>query len=76
MMMYWGVFVQVILVLGILMYAWKNWNMLKREQKPLDILDEQIAKDKIHEKEYEEQKRMNNSKNKYYEILFQHNPKG
>lgn len=42
----------------------------------MDILDEHIARGEIYEEEYEEQKRMINSKNKYYEILFQHNPRG
>ncbi|MCJ7468345.1 MAG: SHOCT domain-containing protein [Maribacter sp.] len=33
-----------------------------------------FAKGEISEEEYDEQKRLINSKNKYDEILFQHNP--
>ncbi|MCK0191942.1 SHOCT domain-containing protein [Arenibacter sp. F20364] len=63
MMMYGWVIVLVVLVLGIWMYVGKNGNTLKRKQKPMDILDERFAKGQISKEEYEEQKRMLNSKN-------------
>ena len=62
-MMYWWVIVLVVLVLGISMYAGKNGNVLRRKQKPMDILDERFAKGEISKEEYEEQKRIINSKN-------------
>ncbi|MCM4151966.1 hypothetical protein DHD05_10220 [Arenibacter sp. N53] len=63
MMMYGWVIVLAVLVLGIWMYVGKNGNTLKRKQKPMDILDERFAKGQISKEEYEEQKRMLNSKN-------------
>ncbi|MBD1260696.1 SHOCT domain-containing protein [Maribacter polysiphoniae] len=63
MMMYWWVIVLVVLVLGISMYAGKNGNVLRRKQKPMDILDERFAKGEVSKEEYEEQKRIINSKN-------------
>tara|TARA_R110002049_G_scaffold116099_1_gene268412 strand:+ start:12462 stop:12653 length:192 start_codon:yes stop_codon:yes gene_type:complete len=63
MMMYWWVIVLVVLVLGIWIYAGKNGNMLKRKQNATDILDERFAKGELSKEEYEEQKRIINSKN-------------
>ena len=62
-MMYWWVIVLVVLVLGIWIYAGKNGNMLKRKQNATDILDERFAKGELSKEEYEEQKRIINSKN-------------
>jgi putative membrane protein len=56
------------------MYPGKNG--YKQKKSPEDILGNRFAKGEISEKENEEQKRLINSKNKYDEILFQHNPKG
>ena len=62
MMMYWWVIVLVVLFLGIWIYTGKNGCMLKRKQNPMDILDERFVKGEISKEEYEESKKIINSK--------------
>ncbi len=48
--------------LGIILYAGKNGNKILKKESPLDILKKRYANGNISKEEYEEQKRIINSK--------------
>jgi putative membrane protein len=63
MMMWWWILIPVVLVLGLFLYNGRNrQNTVKRENS-IGILDNPFAKGEISKEEYEEQKRMLNTKN-------------
>ncbi|MDE3741068.1 SHOCT domain-containing protein [Maribacter polysaccharolyticus] len=63
MMMYWWVIVLAVIALVIFYYMGKNGNNKRNRETPIDILDYRFARGEITKEEYEEQKRIINSKN-------------
>lgn len=51
-----------VIVLGILLYASKNGNTFLKKESPEEILDRRYANGEITKEEYEEKKRVINSK--------------
>ena len=62
MMMYWWVVILAVIVFGISIYIGKNGNKGRMRETPKDILDSRFAKGQISKEEYEEQKRIINTK--------------
>ena len=62
-MMYSWIIILVIIVIGIFIYAGKNKSYAGKKENPNDILDRRYANGEISQKEYEDQKRIINSKN-------------
>ena len=60
--MYAWIIVLVVIVLGILLYTKKNKNKTLKRETPLEILNRRYAMGEIKKEEYEEQKRIINSK--------------
>ncbi len=63
MMMLWWILIPVVLVLGIFLYNGRNKKNTNKRENPMDILDNRFASGEISKEEYEEQKRMLNTKN-------------
>lgn len=63
-MMYTWIIVLGVIVLGILLYANKNGSKILKRESPEEILDRRYASGEITKEEYEESKRVINSKNK------------
>ncbi|MBK5214447.1 MAG: SHOCT domain-containing protein [Flavobacteriaceae bacterium] len=63
MMMWWWILIPVVLVLLVFQYKGRNRKNTVKKENPMDILDNRFAKGEISKEEYEEQKRMLNSKN-------------
>ena len=63
MMMWWWIVIPVVFVLGLFLYNGRNSQNTVTRENPMDILDNRFAKGDISKDEYEEQKRMLNSKN-------------
>jgi putative membrane protein len=63
MMMWWWILIPVVLVLGVFLYNGRNIQNTEKKENPMDILDNRFAKGEISKEEYEEQKRMLNTKN-------------
>ena len=61
-MMYAWIIVLVVIVLGILLYTKKNKSKTLKRETPLEILNRRYAMGEIKKEEYEEQKRIINSK--------------
>jgi len=61
-MMYTWIFVLGVIVLGIILYANKNGRKILNRESPEEILDRRYANDEITKEEYEERKRIINSK--------------
>lgn len=61
-MMYTWIIVLGVIVLGILLYASKNGNKILKRESPEEILDRRYANGEISKEEYEERKRVINSK--------------
>jgi len=61
-MMYTWIFVLGVIVLGIILYANKNGRKILNRESPKEILDRRYANDEITKEEYEERKRIINSK--------------
>ena len=61
-MMYTWIIVLGVIVLGILLYANKNGSKILKRESPEDILDRRYASGEITKEEYEESKRVINSK--------------
>lgn len=62
-MMYTWIIVLGIIVLGIILYVGKNGSKILKRESPLGILDRRFVNGEISKEEYEERKRMINSKN-------------
>jgi len=62
-MMYTWIIVLGVIVLGVFLYAGKNGSKILKWETPLEILNRRYAKGEITKEEYEEQKRIINSKN-------------
>ena len=60
--MYTWIIVLGVIVLGILLYANKNGSKILKRESPEDILDRRYASGEITKEEYEESKRVINSK--------------
>jgi putative membrane protein len=63
MMMWLWILIPIVLVLAVFLYNKPNGQNSMKNEKPMDILDSRFAKGEIAKEEYEEQKRMLNSKN-------------
>ena len=63
MMIWWWILIPVVLILGVFLYNGRNRQNSVRNENPMDILDNRFAKGEISKEEYEEQKRMLNTKN-------------
>jgi putative membrane protein len=63
MMMWWWIWIPFVLVLAVYLYNKRKGQNTVKNEKPMDILDSRFAKGEIAKEEYEEQKRMLNSKN-------------
>ncbi|TYB71857.1 SHOCT domain-containing protein [Bizionia saleffrena] len=63
MMMWWWILIPVVLVLGLFLYNGRNRQNTVKRENPMGILDNRFAKGEISKEEYEEQKRMLNTKN-------------
>ena len=61
-MMYTWIIVLGVLVLGMILYAGKNRRKTLKNQSPLEILDRRYLNGEISKEEYEDRKRMINSK--------------
>lgn len=61
--MYTWLIVLGIIVLGIFLYAGKNGSKILKRETPLEILNRRYANGEITKEEYQEQKRIINSKN-------------
>ena len=61
-MMYTWIIVLGVIVLGILLYANKNGSKILKRESPEEILDRRYASGEISKEEYEESKRVINSK--------------
>lgn len=63
MMMWWWILIPIVLVLVVFQYKERNKQNTVKKEDPKDILDNRLAKGEISKEEYEEQKRILNSKN-------------
>ncbi len=63
MMMLWWILIPVVLVFGIFLYNGRNKQNTDKRENPMDILDNRFASGEISKEEYEEQKRILNTKN-------------
>jgi len=63
MMMLWWILIPVVLVFGIFLYNGRNKQNTDKRENPMHILDNRFASGEISKEEYEEQKRMLNTKN-------------
>ena len=63
MMMLWWILIPVVLVSGIFLYNGRNNQNTHKRENPMHILDNRFASGEISKEEYEEQKRMLNTKN-------------
>ncbi|HZH72505.1 SHOCT domain-containing protein [Aequorivita vitellina] len=63
MMMWWWIVIPIVLVFVVFQYKGRNRQNIVKRENPMDILDNRFAKGEISKEEYEEQKRMLNSKN-------------
>ncbi|WP_445735924.1 SHOCT domain-containing protein [Mariniflexile sp.] len=61
-MMFTWIIILGAVALGIILYAGKNGNKILKKESPLDILKKRYANGNISKEEYEEQKRIINSK--------------
>ncbi len=62
-MMWWWIVIPIVLVFVVFQYKGRNRQNIVKRENPMDILDNRFAKGEISKEEYEEQKRMLNSKN-------------
>ncbi|MCJ7468347.1 MAG: SHOCT domain-containing protein [Maribacter sp.] len=62
-MMYTWIIVLGAIALGIYLYAGKNGSKILKRETPLEILNRRYAIGELTKEEYEEQKRIINSKN-------------
>ncbi|MCG2418808.1 SHOCT domain-containing protein [Aequorivita sp. F47161] len=61
--MWWWIVIPIVLVFVVFQYKGRNRQNIVKRENPMDILDNRFAKGEISKEEYEEQKRMLNSKN-------------
>lgn len=61
-MMYTGIIVLGVIVLGIILSVGKNGRKILKKERPSEVLDKRFANGEITNEEYEEKKRIMNSK--------------